>query len=175
MVDQNEIDIPSLEIKLFSEDDPISDLTGLINRAYSQLADLGLKYVGTWQGDDITRKRIRTAECYVGFLDGRIVATILFRDPATTRGSPWYERDDVASFGQFGVEPDLQGRGVGSAMLSHIENRAIEKGAAEIALDTAEPAQHLIDWYSRRGYRFIEYVDWPVTNYRSVIMSKNLT
>ena len=174
MVDRNEIDISSLEIRLFQEDDPISDLTGLINRAYSQLADLGLKYVGTWQGDDITRKRISSAECYIGLLNGKILATILFRDAATTRGSPWYNRDDVASFGQFCVESDLQGRGVGSAMISHTERRAIETGAAEIAFDTAEPAQHLIDWYSRRGYRFIEYVDWPVTNYRSVIMSKRL-
>ncbi|MBW1796697.1 MAG: GNAT family N-acetyltransferase, partial [Deltaproteobacteria bacterium] len=47
-------------------------------------------------------------------------------------------------------------------------------GASELALDTAEQATHLINWYERLGYRFIEYVDWDVTNYRSVIMSKRV-
>ena len=32
----------------------------------------------------------------------------------------------------------------------------------------------LITWYERRGYRFVEYCDWEVTNYRSVIHTKTL-
>ena len=56
----------------------------------------------------------------------------------------------------------------------HAETCAERDGAAELALDTAEPARHLIDWYTRLGYRFIEYAQWDVTNYRSVVMSKRL-
>ena len=69
---------------------------------------------------------------------------------------------------------DVSGQGIGSAMLELIENRAAELGAEELALDTAEGAIHLIDYYKKRGYRFIEYVDWDITNYRSVILSKRL-
>ena len=43
-----------------------------------------------------------------------------------------------------------------------------------VTLDTAEGAEHLIRTYEKRGYRFIEYVQWEVTNYRSVVMSKKL-
>jgi hypothetical protein len=43
-----------------------------------------------------------------------------------------------------------------------------------MALDTAEPAAHLIAFYNRLGYRFIEHAQWRMTNYRSVIMSKTL-
>ncbi len=163
-----------LEIRLFGSEDSVSELTGLVNRAYKQLGDMGLKYVGTWQGDEMTERRITDAECYVGLLDGRLAATILLRSPGKKRGPGWYSRDDVAVFGQFGVEPELRGRGIGSMMLKRVEDRAREMGAAELALDTAEPATHLIEWYTRRGYRFIEYVQWSVTNYRSVIMSKTL-
>jgi len=163
-----------LEIRLLKPEDAISDVTLLVNRAYKRLADLGLRYVATWQGDDITLKRVRDAECYVGLLDGRLVATLVFRAAGRTRGCPWYDRPDVSSFGQFGVEPELQGRGIGSAMLAHAENRAKETGAKEIACDTAEPAAHLIKWYRNRGYRFVEYARWDVTNYRSVILSKKL-
>jgi len=163
-----------LEIRLIDKEDSISDLTSLLNRAYKRLADMGLKYVASWQDDEITQKRIREVECWLGFLDGRLVATVSLRDPRKGRGSDYYSRPDVASFNQFAVEPDLQGQGIGSRMLKHIEKRAIILGARELAFDTAEPAAHLIKYYENRGYRFIEIVDWEMTNYLSVIMSKYL-
>ena len=56
------------------------------------------------------------------------------------------------------------------------EPRAKEMGALELALDTPEDARHLVDRYTRRGYRFIEHADWrPGTNYLSVILSKSLS
>ncbi len=45
-------------------------------------------------------------------------------------------------------------------------------GAAEIALDTAVPAAHLIALYERRDYRIVDRYDWDETNYESVIMSR---
>lgn len=94
--------------------------------------------------------------------------------PAPVATSPFYDRDDVASFGQFAVRPSHQGRGIGSALLDLVEARAREKGVAELALDTSEGATQLIDMCRARGFRFIEYVQWRDTNYRSVIMSKAL-
>jgi GNAT superfamily N-acetyltransferase len=166
--------VDRLEIRLIGPDDPIHDLTLLLNRAYKRLADMGLKYVATWQGDDITLRRIKEAECWLGFLDGALVAAVSLRGPTKGKGSEWYSRPDVATFNQFAVKPELQGQGIGSKLLDHIEKRAEELGAAELALDTAEPAVHLIEFYEKRGYRSIEKVDWDVTNYVSVIMSKTL-
>jgi len=57
-------------------------------------------------------------------------------------------------------------------MMEIIETKAKSLGALEIALDTAEGAAHLIRFYEKRGYEFIQYVQWEVTNYRSVIMSR---
>ena len=45
-------------------------------------------------------------------------------------------------------------------MLAHVEARAVETGAAEIALDTAEEAFHLIALYNRRGYCIVDHADW---------------
>lgn len=58
--------------------------------------------------------------------------------------------------------------------MKYVEARAALCGATEIALDTAEPATHLRDWYASRGYRPIEFAQWAHTNYRSIIMSKSL-
>jgi N-acetylglutamate synthase-like GNAT family acetyltransferase len=66
----------------------------------------------------------------------------------------------------------LSGTGTGARLMDLVEARAIETGAREIALDTAEPATHLVAWYGRRGFRLIEHAQWSHTNYRSVIMSK---
>ena len=75
---------------------------------------------------------------------------------------------------QFAVDPQIQGRGIGLRLLRDVERRAIASGAHEVALDTAEPARHLVDWYTGLGYRFVEHAQWSHTNYRSVILSKRL-
>lgn len=161
-------------IRRLRETDDLHALTELLHRSYAQLAAMGLNFVATYQDVDTTRSRIENAECFVAEHEQKIVGTIVFRDCNRSGGCEWYDRPDVASFGQFGVEPGLQKLGIGSRLLEHVERRAREKGAAELALDTAEPAQHLIDYYARRGYRIVGRNKWDVVNYRSVIMSKTL-
>jgi hypothetical protein len=60
-------------------------------------------------------------------------------------------------------------------MLDIIENeaRSIEN-VKELALDTAETAHHLIAFYEKRGYKYIETMSWDMTNYNSAILSKSL-
>ena len=154
--------------------DSLTALTRILNRAYAPLAAAGMRYVATWQGVDVTRRRVSRGECWVADWEGRLVGTIVFEDAAQTRGCDWYDRPEVASFHQFAVEPELQGNGIGGALLDRVERRAGETGAAEIALDTAEPAAALIDMYTRRGYRQVGWADWESTNYRSVILSRTV-
>ena len=168
-------ELAAVELRPLAEDDSISELTQLLHRAYRPLAERGMRYVASWQDDQITRRRIARGECYLAFAGERLAGTILFSDAARTDGCPWYDRPDVASFQQFAVEPELQRRGIGAKLVELTERRAVETGAAELGLDTSEHAAHLIDWYGRLGYRFVEYADWPATNYRSVVMSKALS
>jgi hypothetical protein len=59
-------------------------------------------------------------------------------------------------------------------VLDFAETRASALGARESALDTAESATHLIEFYTARGYRHVGDVQWENTNYRSVVLSKVL-
>ena len=162
-------------IRPLAESDSLEELTGLLHRAYKRLADMGLKYYATHQSPEATRERTEKGTCLVGLMDARLVATLVFYDLHQTDGCPWYEREDVAHFGQFAVDPELQNRGLGSRMMDRVEDLACERGAPELALDTAERAQHLIHYYERRGYRRVGHADWrPLTNYRSVILSRAL-
>ena len=163
------------QIRPLEDSDSITDLTDLLHRAYKPLLDMGLRYWATHQTEADTRKRISGGTCLVAVKDGRVIGTVSYRRRASWDGSPWIERPEVATVGQFAVEPDLQKKGIGSALMFEVEKLAASEGATELALSTAEPATHLIAYYTKRGYRFIEHTDATLPQgYRSVILSKAL-
>jgi hypothetical protein len=49
-------------------------------------------------------------------------------------------------------------------------------GVAELTalLNRADQAKDLIAFYAARGFRLVGGVDWPMTNFVSVVMSKSL-
>lgn len=163
-----------VNIRLIKDTDNLDELTTLLHRAYKKLADQGFRFHATFQDVNVTKARVEGAECYVGILDGKIVATIAYHAPFRDHYKGRYEKSNVASFGQFAVAPELQEIGIGSKLIELAEQLAIRDSAAEIAFDTAEGAGDLINYYSKRGYNFVAYTQWDVPNYRSVIMSKRL-
>ena len=164
-----------MTLRRLGPEDSLDQLTELLHRAYAPLAQAGFRFLASWQDAEVTRQRADEGECWVLELDGRIVACGTLRLPGTHRGTPWYEQSGVAVVGQFAVEPTLQRRGLGTALLEHLESRARELGAEHVALDTAEGATQLVHYYERHGYGFVEHVRWEVVNYRSVVLSKPLT
>jgi len=173
-----------IRVRLIEPEDSLAGLTALLHRAYKQHADKGIKALAAFQPEEVTRKRIAGGECYVALYMGKVVGTILFKDSTHTVGmglvdsatvngqQHWFDRGDVASFAQFAVEPEFQGRGIGMELMKKAEDRARETGAKEIALSTPEPAAWLVKMYERHGYRTVERRHWPQTNYTSAIMSK---
>jgi len=168
--------MPSFTIRELRDSDSIEELTDLLHRAYAGLGARGLQYLAVNQDAETTRRRVVGGECLVAEVENALAATITWHAPTQTgRGTPWYDRPDVATFGQYATDPAFQGRGIARALLDEVERRARAVGAAEIACDTAEPASDLIAMYDRRGYRIVGRTDWrPATNYESVILSKAL-
>lgn len=175
-----------IRARLLEPGDSLAHLTGLLHRAYKQHADRGLKTLAAFQPEEVTRKRIADGDCIVAAYLGKVVGTIMFKSPDQTRrawpGVPWFDTtgdhprpaSGVASFSQFAVEPEYQGKGIGSELMRHVERHALESGATELALSTPEPADWLVAMYARHGYRIVERWVWPGANYTSVIMSKQL-
>lgn len=165
-----------VKFRLISQDDSIEELTRLLHKSYKALADMGLKYVASYQDESITLKRINNAyKSYVGIYKNKIVATVSLYNPRPSDVSDWYNNDFVAKIGQFAVLPELQRYGIGNRMMDIIENEVQRiNGVRELALDTSETAYHLIDFYKKRGYRYVETINWSMTNYCSVVLSKSL-
>lgn len=154
--------------------DDLVALTDLLHQAYAPLAAAGMRFVASHQDVETTRRRIAKGDTVVAVRSGGIVGTIAFADVHATNGSPFYDRPDVASFGQFAVHPACQRQGIGTRLMQRVERSARVMGAAELALDTSERAHGLIAMYQKQGYRFIEFAQWDDVNYRSCIFSKTL-
>ena len=167
--------VTDVDIRLVSEKDSLEALTELLHRAYAELGAMGFRYKAVDQSVETTRSRIARGECYVAIHGTVVVGTALLLPPAVRAPyCEWYDRPGVAVLAQFAMEPTFQRRGWGSRLIRHLEARALELGAEELSIDTAEGATHLIELYQRRGYRHIGYAQWEHTNFRSVLLSKRL-
>ncbi len=163
----------SISIRALAETDSVAELTELLHAAYAPLGQMGLNYTAVDQSADVTRSRIAGGECYVAVDGDMLIGTVLFR--RHSGGCFWYEQAYVATIHQFAVLPGRQRHGIGLRLMDYVQSRAKALGAAEIALDTAEGATHLVEWYIRQGYRQVAIEQWRGKTYRSLILSKRLT
>lgn len=165
----------SVAIRRLESSDCVESLTALIHRAYKKNADLGFHFVATHQSSEVTRERLAGGIAFVAEQDGQIVGTITLEFPIEIPHGEYITNRPLALFGQFAVEPSLQSRGLGRRLIETVEAEARLLGAAEICLDTAQAADHLIDYYQKLGYDIRAEADWrPEVNYKSWVMVKDL-
>jgi GNAT superfamily N-acetyltransferase len=164
----------AIHYRFLSPQDNIETITVMLHEAYAPLAAAGMRFVASHQDAEVTKRRLSKGETIVAVDGGSIVGIVTLIDAAKTTGSAFYNRPDVASFGQFAVRPSHQRLGIGSTLVDMVEQRAAETGVAELGLDTSEHAHHLIAFYEGKGYRFVEYCKWNGVNYRSMIFGKQL-
>lgn len=163
-----------ISVRPYRSSDSIAEITELLHRAYAPLLAAGMRFVASYQDDATTLERIQGGACFVAEEEGRIVGTVTVYNGDANDSCEYYRRPDVMYFGQFGVDPAVQGGGIGRLLLKAAEDYAQANGAAELALDTSERATDLIALYSRWGFEIVGTVDWNVTNYVSVLMAKKL-
>lgn len=162
-------------IRPLAATDSITELTALLHRAYARLAQMGLNYTAVDQSAEVTARRIAGGTCYVAAAESQLVGTILVQPTYAKNHCAYFTRPGVACAHQFAVDPQHQGNGIGRLLLDRAEQWAREHGFAELAMDTAEPARHLVELYGRLGYRHAGFVQWPGKVYRSVVLSKPLS
>ncbi|MBL8848563.1 MAG: GNAT family N-acetyltransferase [Planctomycetaceae bacterium] len=165
----------TIVIREYVPGEPVAPITALLHAAYAEHTRVGLWYMATHQDDATTRDRLESGVAFIAECGGRPVGTISLRRDAANPHAEWYRRPGVFVLGQMGVLPAFQGRGIGLRLYRAAAERARSLGATHLALDTAEGATHLIDFYIRYGFEIVEHVSWRETNYRSVVMVKEMS
>jgi GNAT superfamily N-acetyltransferase len=164
----------ALQLRLLAATDSVVELTALLHRAYARLGAMGLNYTAVDQTPDVTAKRLGSGTCFVATQGDKLVGTILVHPTYASNDCAWFTRPGVACVHQFAVDPSLQGGGLGRRLLQRAEDWAREHGFTEVAMDTAEPAAYLVEFYGRLGYEVVDTVQWDGKVYRSVVLRKLL-
>ena len=168
-------------IRPLSADDSLEALTALLHAAYASLAAQGWNFTAVDQSVQTTRERIAAGQAFVAERAGRLVGTVTVTPPKPADGR--YLRDAVpalyteprtAILAQLAVHPDERGQGLAERLMDAAEAWARARGYAQVALDTAKPAEALQRRYARRGYAQAGEVQWNGKTYASVLMVKTL-
>ena len=84
--------------------------------------------------------------------------------------------DDMLLLGRLAVLPEFRGRGVATALVADVEQRAVAAGATRVRLGVRVALPALRAWYERLGYRLVEerrHEGYDYTTY--VILDKDVT
>ncbi len=93
-----------------------------------------------------TNRHLAAGPAVVAEVDGE-PAGFAFYEPA----------GPLVYFSRLSVRPAFRMRGIGRALLEHVETRARDSGASGVRLGVRLQLPHLIARYQRFGYRITEY------------------
>lgn len=162
------------KIRELAATDSLAELTDLIHRAYARLGQMGLQHTAVDQSVEVTAQRICGGACYVATLTDVIVGTIVVHPTAGHSVCTYFTRPGVAAAHQLAVEPAHQSLGIGRLLLQSAEQWAAQHGFRELALDAADRATHLVEFYSNLGYAPVGHVTWPGKQFRCTVLRKHL-
>ncbi|CAN0621068.1 N-acetyltransferase [Burkholderia multivorans] len=147
-------------------------LTGMLRRAFAHLGAMGLNCTCVDQTEEVTRRRVEAGECFVAVSNARVIGTITLYATDAASACSLYRHAGVASVRQVAVDPDWQGCGIGAMLLNFAEQWAATRGYTLLALDTPQPATHLLAFYRALGFEVVDVVRFAGKRYDSAILCK---
>jgi GNAT superfamily N-acetyltransferase len=152
--------------------DSFDEMTDLLHRAFARLGAMGLNCTCVDQPVSVTNARAAAGDCFIAECDGKLIGTITLYMHDDESPCKMYRDPYVASVHQFGVDPGWQNRGLGQLMLAFADHWAATRGYAELALDTPQPAAHLLAFYRAQGFRIADFIHFNGKRYDSAILSR---
>ncbi|GIO07625.1 putative N-acetyltransferase YxeL [Brevibacillus reuszeri] len=130
--------------------DDAEELLALTLRAYAPIRELGIHFAAATADLALVQKNIHNHACYVLEEDGQIQATVSLRMPWGPQPGPF----GLPHIWWFAVDPAISKKGIGSALLTWVEEVIVRDTlkAPAVSLGTAEEHPWLSAIYERRGY-----------------------
>lgn len=131
------------------------DLVHLYERAYATLPEYGYHLPQRIEGYIRWLFRGDPKGFFVAFFDGRVAGFIGVH-------ARWWEDGELfGEIHEFVVDPELQGKGIGTALFAHALAYLEGSGRRKIGLWVGEKNEHAITFYLRRGFHRVgQYGKW---------------
>jgi len=140
----------SLVLRALQAGDDVQAIGRLVQAAYFALPDYPHDPAYDESVADIG-SRASAASVLVAELDGEVVGCLTFV-PDQSSSHHEFDDPDCASFRYFGVSPDVQGRGVGEAMVRWCIDAARASGQHRLRIHTLEAMLGARRLYERLGF-----------------------
>jgi GNAT superfamily N-acetyltransferase len=137
-------------VRSLEADDDVEQLGRLIQNAYRSLAGYPRDDEYDAHIADVEGRR-RDTIVVVAELDGRLVGSLTYV-AGVVEGHSEHGDPDAASFRYFAVDPAVQGRGVGEAMVRWVIDRARSDGKRAILIHTLDVMRGAQRLYRRLGF-----------------------
>ncbi|WP_285768796.1 GNAT family N-acetyltransferase [Peribacillus sp. SI8-4] len=126
------------------------EVLSLTLRAYAPIRNLKIKFLAATADLQLVTNNIRRNLTYVLERDGQIVSTVTVRHP-------WNDPEHFSPYPfiwWFAVDPLFKQKGIGSALLTWVEENMLrdQVKAPAVYLATADRHPWLVSIYERRGY-----------------------
>jgi GNAT superfamily N-acetyltransferase len=161
-------------IRRLESKDSVQELTDLLHRAFKSDRQHSYTYGMAEQSEETTHMQIKSGDCWVAELDGRLIGVVILYPPRTDVRWRWY-RPRLSRLSAYlrliAVHPDFQSLGIGTMLLGHCERIAMMMGALELA-GSCPVGSRQLSLFKRRGYRVFRYVSFSSTDHHSVFFAK---
>jgi GNAT superfamily N-acetyltransferase len=108
--------VSRLKVRLYTKLDPISEITNLLHASYAEWKDAGLHFTACDQDEAKTLHRLTEGTAWLAEIDGRLIGTIALNQGRKGHEVPYYRRNGLFFFSQFGIHPDFKGKGFGKLL-----------------------------------------------------------
>lgn len=140
-------------IRLATAEDA-SEILDVTLRAYEPIRELNIDFLAATADLQLVTNNISRNATYVLEQDGHIIATVTVR-------YPWADPDHFNPYPfiwWFAVDPIYKRKGIGSTLLSWVENNVLRDQVKAPAVYLATAVRHpwLVSIYERRGYKIFD-------------------
>jgi GNAT superfamily N-acetyltransferase len=138
---------------------------------------MGLNYTAVDQDSETTLTRARGGQCWVVEQDGRLIGSLTMSMPPSDglqELTPEARKPGRAWLNQVAVFPAARGLGIASDLWRRGRQWALSQQATSIGVDTAIPAEHLVQLYRAWGFAQVGSIHWEGKTYDSFVMTRLL-
>ena len=153
----------NIEYRLGTKND-LDDICLLISQAIARMEEQGI-----YQWDDIYPARedfkedIKKNTLYLAYIDDSLAALYVISGECDDQydNAEWrYDEKSAYILHRFRVSPDFQNKGIGKAVLMHVEEQIKNMGYESVRLDTFTENPFAQKLYLNKGYESRGYANW---------------